>query len=180
MLKKIFFLFLCLITNSLFAASAFLYQIDLIVFTHSKPRTIDSTPVIAPPDFSNALTLLKSNNEEEMPYKLLPVHSSNLINEYNKLNKESNYQILLNYSWLQPSENDKSIIIPNLANDDWILNGTLRIKQSTYYAFDTDLILTSNKNMQFPVQYKKRLKPEIVYYLDHPYAGILIKIHQII
>lgn len=161
------------------ATSAFLYQVDLIIFTHSKNNMVTETAFVAPADFSNAIHLLKSS-DEEIPYQLLSSQNSNLISEYNKLQKNENFNLLLHYSWLQPSENNKKIIIPNIDNNNWNIQGTVKIKQHTYYALETDLILTNSQLLQFPLQYSKRLKPEVAYYLDHPYAGILIKIHQII
>lgn len=177
MIKKIFFFILGLSSLNATAATPFLYQVDLIMFSHNQSPANINTPQYVLPSHLQAQKL-EFKSEEEIPYQLLTEKSSNLLDEYLKLKKNDEYKIFFHYSWLQPVDNELPIAIDN-QNDFWDLKGNLKITQGTYYTFETDLIL-SHHNVQFPLLFKKRLKPEVVYYLDHQYSGILIKIHQII
>ena len=59
--------------------------------------------------------------------------------------------------------------------------GSLQIIQSNYYLLDTNLRFSAPNDRQAPFVFaqKQRLKSGIVYYLDHPQAGMLIKVHKI-
>lgn len=177
MVKKILIFILSLFTVDAMATTPFLYQVDIIMFSHKASPVNIQTPVYVVPPLENAKKL-GSQTDEEIPYHILSEKHSNLLDEYTKLKEKGDYNILFHLSWLQPVDNEIKIAIDK-QNSDWDLKGVLSIKQGTYYTFETDLIL-SHQNIQFPLNFKKRLRPETVYYLDHQYSGILIKIHQII
>lgn len=161
-----------------------LYQVDMIVFAH-QPRTapgVDNapTPLLAS-NTHYAIPLQNSMNSSMTPYHTLPSSSSGLRNELWALNHKLQYQVLCHYTWLQPASNLQPIALPQTNHGDWNLEGTIQIRQSNYYLLDTALLFSDKSNHQpaFIFAQKQRLKPGVVYYLDHPKAGMLIKVHQI-
>ncbi len=161
-----------------------LYQIDMIIFAHqsnASNQTDDTTLPLLTPHRQHAISLQSSDGDTITPYHLLPPSSSHLHSEYWALNHKQNYQVLAHYTWLQPSNNQQSIALPPIHSTSWNVEGTLRIRQSNYYLLDTDLLFSAPGGRQtaFMFSHKQRLKPGTVYYLDHPQAGMLIKVQQI-
>ena len=160
------------------------YQIDLILFTHpqnaSKNNELDlNSPLI--PVNQKAIPLTRSTGKTINSYNLLPPSQSGLKNEYYLLSHKSRYQVLGHYSWRQPANNQSTVALPELHHNGWIVQGTLRVRQSNYYLLDTDLHLAPSNNPQssFTIAQKQRLKGSEVYYLDHPQVGMLIKVHKL-
>ncbi len=160
-----------------------LYQVDMIVFAHkqvSKNDSSNTTPVLVS-DMRQAIELKNTASSALTPYHTLPASSSQLSSEYWALTRKSNYQILAHYSWLQPANNQRPIAFSATNRNGWNLEGTVRVRRSNYYLLDTDLVFsTPGQNpTTFSFAQKQRLKPGTVYYLDHPQAGVLIKVHQV-
>ena len=161
-----------------------LYQVDMIVFTHLQtPASVvdrSSGPLIAP-NTRHAIQLANEVSSAMTPYHALPASLSHLRDEYWALNRKPQYQILFRYTWLQPSNNQQAIALSEVNSGGWNVEGTLSIRQSNYYLLDTALLFSAPNSTQtsFIFSQKQRLKPGVVYYLDHPQAGMLIKIHQI-
>ena len=161
-----------------------LYQIDLIVFSHQ----LDSSLV---PELSlhstlssassQAIPLQTEANKNLTPYHLLPPSFSQLREEYWALHRKSQYRILMNYSWLQPLNNQSSIALPKINREGWQVEGNIRIKLANYYLFDTELLFSGPGDNHHPFVFaqKLRLKGGDIYYLDHPQVGMLIKIHKL-
>lgn len=164
------------------APQSALYQVDMIVFTHSAAQT-DSTGVTPPlaPDMHQAIPLQNTISSALTPYHTLPASSSQLSSEYWALNRKTNYQVLAHYTWLQPANNQRAIALSAGNRNGWNVEGTLRVRRSNYYLLDTELLFSTPGNDQaaFLFSQKQRLKPGTVYYLDHAQAGMLIKVHQI-
>lgn len=175
-------LYLMLVSCISFAASKF-YQIDMIVFTHQQTSVQQSENISTPllmPNAQQAITLQSTQSNPIAPYHLLPSSSSQLSREYGALNRKPDYHVLFHYTWLQPSNNQRAIVLPSIQRNGWEIGGTLRVRQSNYYLLDTDLYFTAaNNKTAFLFSQKQRLKPGTTYYLDHPQAGMLIKVHQI-
>lgn len=160
------------------------YQVDLIIFIHQQASTL-------PAELSLSATLSSANNhaipiqtetsKKLTPYHLLPFYSSQLREEYWALHRKMEYQMLLNYSWLQPLNNQRAITLPKINRHGWQLEGSIRIQRSNYYLLTTELLFSPPQNNQSPFVFaqKQRLKGGDTYYFDHPQAGILIKIHQL-
>ncbi len=159
-----------------------LYQVDMIVFTHQQ-TAVQSSAVTLPmaQNTQNAIPLNSDISSLMTPYHLLSAHSSQLNNDYWALNRRAEYQVLAHYTWLQPGNSQRAIALPPTNHRGWHIEGTLRIRQSNYYLLDTDLLFSTPNGSQtaFMFSQKQRLKPKTVYYLDHPQAGMLIKVHQI-
>lgn len=161
-----------------------LYQVDMIIFTHQSSASNQAGESLLPsltPHLQHAISLQSTDSEAITPYHLMPPASSHLRNEYWALNHKPNYQVLAHYTWLQPTNNQRAIALPPIHGDGWHVEGTLRIRQSNYYLLDTDLLFSPSGNHQtaFMFTHKQRLKPGAVYYLDHPQAGMLIKVQQV-
>lgn len=160
-----------------------LFQVDMIVFTHLQasliPTANDSAPLLAP-DTSHAILLQNNRTDKKTPYHILPASQSQLRDEYWALNHKPQYQVLMHYTWLQPNNSQRPIALSQTIGG-WNIEGTLLIKQSNYYSLDTTLLFSApdSKQTAFLFSQKQRLKPEVIYYLDHPQAGMLIKVHQI-
>ncbi|WP_298623462.1 CsiV family protein [uncultured Legionella sp.] len=160
------------------------YQIDVIFFAHpqaaSATNELDlNSPLI--PVNSKGITLKSSTGKSSNSYELLPASQSGLSNEYYLLSRKSHYQVLGHYSWRQPANNQSQVTLPTLNNKGWIVQGSLRVRKSNYYLLDTDLQASpaSNPQSSFAIVQKQRLKGSEVYYLDHPQAGMIIKIHSV-
>lgn len=161
-----------------------LYQIDMIVFTHhptSPQQTEQSLTPLMPPATQHAISLKDKNSDVRAPYHMLPSSASQLNQEYWALTHQSDYQVLAHYTWLQPSDNQRAVTIPAVHRNGWNMEGTLRIRESNYYLLDTELLFStaSHTEKAFLFSQKQRLKPGAVYYLDHPQAGMLIKVHLV-
>lgn len=161
------------------------YQIDLIVFTHTqnsndKPE-VSLPPFLTPNKTNQAIPLRYNPEDKASAYQLLSSSASHLRKEYWALKHRSQYQVLGHYSWMQPINNKRPVALPPIHQDDWNVEGTLRIRQNQYYLLDTEFIFKTDDKHQAPFLFsqKQRLKEDVVYYLDHPKAGMLIKIHKV-
>lgn len=185
MLRALTFTSLLLASTLLLAKTkTSLYQIDIIAFAHLKAYLNTDknalVPVVAP-ETAHAIPLLTTVDKKMTPYHLLPTSASHLRDEYWALSRKPQYQIIFHYSWLQPGNNTRPVALTKLNTDGWNVEGTLKIEHSNFYLLDTELFFSvpNSPHSSFLFSQKQRLKPEIVYYLDHPQAGILIKIHSI-
>ncbi|MBA2651632.1 MAG: hypothetical protein H0U73_05125 [Tatlockia sp.] len=163
--------------------AASFYQIDLIVFTHqqasiAKELSLKSTLTAGK---ITPIPLLTEASKNLTPYHLLPSSSSQLREEYWALHRKPQFQVLLHYTWLQPLNSQSAISIPKIEHKGFELEGTLRIQRSNYYLLDSELLIATPDSNQTPFVFtqKQRLKGGSIYYLDHPLAGMLIKIHQL-
>lgn len=157
------------------------YQIDLILFAHPKgadknTKLVMDSPLI--PISNNAISLKTGSTNS---YGLLAASQSELRDEYYQLSRKSHFQVLAHYSWRQPSTNQSKVALPITNHNGWLMQGTVRVRQSNYYLFDADIQLSPPNNPQssFTVLQKQRLKGSVVYFLDHPQVGMLVKIHKI-
>jgi len=184
MLKLLIFIAMLCLSNGLQAAEASsFYQIDLIVFTHeqgtiAKELSLNSTLASK----NNAIPLQTEVSKTLSPYHLLPASSSQLREEYWALHRKPQFQVLLNYTWLQPLNSKSVIALPRIQRNGWVIEGTLGIQRSNYYLFSSELLIAApdNKENPFVLRQKLRLKGGDIYYFDHPQAGMLLKVHQLV
>ena len=157
------------------------YQVDLIIFAYPQSSDRDNNPAITSPllPIAKNAIILKSNSTQS--YSLLPGSKSSLKDQYYLLNHKSTYRILAHYSWIQPSNNKSRIALPNVNLNGWQMQGTVCVRQSSYYHFDAHLQLSPPNHPEsfFNVTQNQRLKGDEVYFLDHPQIGMLVKIHQL-
>ncbi len=177
-LRIIILVYLCILSSPGLAESAKRYQVDIIIFAHQ----------LSSLDLAEKIAAVVPNAQQAIPlkmggsgfYHMLPTSTSSLQSAFWSLSRRPDYQMIAHYSWLQPSNNQRAVMIDAQSNNGWRTAGTLRIRQSNYYLFDAQLLFTlPGQKSTFLLTQKQRLKPGTVYYLDHPRAGILIKVHQV-
>ncbi|CEG57348.1 CsiV family protein [Legionella fallonii] len=156
------------------------YQVDLIIFAYpqsgDKSNSLAMTSPLLP--ISQNAIALRSNSRKA--YGLLANSKSSLQDQYYLLSRKSNYKVLGHYSWIQPAANQSSVALPKLSHNGWQMQGTLRVRQNSYYLFDARLQLSppNHPESYFTVTQDQRLKGGVVYFLDHPQVGMLVKIHK--
>ncbi|MBA3536687.1 MAG: hypothetical protein H0T84_08780 [Tatlockia sp.] len=184
MFKTTFFIVLFFFAHLVKAteASSF-YQIDLIVFTYQQASLLKDLSLSSTLSSSNANTipLQTEVSKNRSPYHLLPSSSSQLREEYWALHRKPQYQVLLHYTWLQPMNNQHAIALPKIQHEGWEIEGTLRVQRSNYYLLDSELLISApgNKDNPYVLTQRQRSKGGNIYYLDHPQAGMIIKVHQL-
>ena len=172
--------FTCLLLLScLCQASQPMYQVDMIVFARPGAQQANTVTTPLAPDTQHAIPLQYNDSGAQGAYHLLPASLSQLSGEYWALNHKTNYQVLAHYTWRQPANNQRAVALSANGRYGWNVEGTLRIRRSNYYLLDTELLFSDNNQTAFLFSQKQRLKPGTVYYLDHPQAGMLIKVHQV-
>lgn len=152
-------------------------QVDLILFSQQSVQQEQSifTQTTGKPQIKIKEHISKQNT----PFHLLPTSASQLNNEYWELKRKPQYQVLANYSWHQPKNNNKVIEIPPATKNGWTVEGVISLTPGNYYQLKTDLLFSSPTVPPFKLVQQQRIKAGKVYYLDHPQAGALIKIHQV-
>lgn len=156
------------------------YQIDLIVFAQQQAplpselslhSTLSSNP-------AKGIALKTEVSKTISAYHLLPSSSSHLQEEYWALHRK--HQVLLHYSWLQPLNNQKTLVLPKIQRNGWEIEGTLGLQRSNYYLLNSELLVSApGSQSPFVLSHRQRLKGGDIYYFDHPQAGMLIKVHQL-
>ncbi len=159
-----------------------IYQVDLILF--AQPQNTDEfqdlqIPLL--PVDKKAFFLDRSTQKTDKLYTLLPPSQSNLRDQYYLLNRKSQYSVLAQYSWRQKAKEEKNIALHKMNNKGWLMQGVLQVKKGNAYSFHTDLQFSppSNPSAAFTVVQNQRLDEEVIYYLDHPYIGMIVKIHPV-
>ena len=165
-LQRLIALFLIVLTST-GRAAAFL-QVDVIVFTHAEAASsLMLAPITLP---QRTLTLAPSARyKENAVYQSLPSSLMGLRNEYWALHRKPQYRVLWHESWRQPIHKARPIHISTPEVD-----GFLHINYRGYYVMTTQLYF-NNAHVRFEKQ--QRIKPNTVYYVDHPNVGLLIHIH---
>lgn len=153
------------------------YQIDMIIFMHENAMTSPGELPLLPN--KAAISLKKNSGTGSPPYTLLPAKFSHLQKEYYALRRKPEYRVLMHYSWLQPAGKEQRIQLPENLQDQWKVEGSMAIKQSNYYLLNSKLVFSAvNNASQFVFEKNERLNANTIYYLDHPQAGMIIKIHK--
>ncbi|KTC65601.1 Protein of uncharacterised function (DUF2803) (plasmid) [Legionella adelaidensis] len=178
-MKYVFsFLALVLFSYSVIAQQkSSLVQVDLIIFSQNTLQEEHS--LFLQKTMKPDVTIKDSVGKDKKPYHLLPVSASQLNNEYWQLKRKPQFQVLANYSWLQPKNSQKKIAFPLAAKNGWEVEGTLNLKPGNYILLSTEALFTPPHAATFKFTQQQRIKLGKVYYLDHPQAGMLIKIHQV-
>ncbi len=188
MLKKIkiktpfFGLLFMLAATSCLAEPQELYQVDVIAFMHQNDPAVTETLSENPLMISDPKARkLSQEGDPASPYVLRNRSLSGLNREYYLLKKQQQYLPLFYYSWLQPKNSRQTVKLPLTENEDWEIEGSLRINYVSYYTLDAELYFHPRKSAEqaFVVKQQQRLKDDDIYYLDHPRAGLLVKIHKL-
>lgn len=161
------------------AEATALYQVDLLVFTHQLASTSEATLAgNLALQTHQAIRLDTEVSSAQTPYHLLPPASSHLRQELGALKRKAQYQVLFHYSWLQPFNSQRPIRLPIINSQGWQVEGTVGIRRANYYLLDANLVFSTPNSSEegFAFSQKQRLKGGMIYYLDHPKAGLLIKV----
>lgn len=182
MFKKIVLAAMMLLAN-LAQAKGASYQIDLIVFAYQSPTAAPESSLKATlaSGSKNTIPLQTEVSKALTPYHLLPPSSSQLREEYWALHRKQQYRVLLHYSWLQPLNSQQAVMIPKIQRDGWEIEGRIRVQLSNYYDLHSELLIASPgaRETPFVLVQEQRLKGGEIYYLDHPQAGMIIKMHPL-
>lgn len=176
---RFFSLFCLFIFSSVSNAYASYYQIDMVAFRHAYTEKDQVEQAIQGFTYDISATPLTENSSHNRAYQLLSNRSSPLQYAWSRLNQHSQYQPLFHYTWLQPSNSQRSVLLPHEALNGWTVEGSVRIRQSNYYLLDTSLLFKAPNQSSFAFTQKQRLKPGVTYYLDHPQAGMLVRVQKI-
>ena len=173
---------LCCITSVTFAAKERNYDVQVLIFSHITPDTLQlqQWPAVSP--------------EQNTQIIKAPAPATDLQSEKNALLKNPNYQILLDASWPETWSSDQSTITIPIASMDGKLNGWMEITLGHYFDVHANLLLTvptatlqqlstngyfskwSQPNFTFQLLQKRRMRSNELNYLEHPLMGMLIKI----
>ena len=179
------FTLMCLFTNTILAAPVRRYDVQVLIFSHITPQTIQSQqwPVVSP---NNQII---STAETAHP-------AFDLKREKKALQRNPVYKILLDAHWQKTwrGENE-SITIPLIGgNHQSQLQGTMTITLGHYFDVDTKLMLTeptpllqqlasngffnhwNQPYFNFQLSENRRMRSNELNYLNHPLMGVLIKI----
>ena len=183
MTRSITLLWLLLFPLITMAENGDLYQVDLLIFANTNAKSAQIENLTAPLVITNHKSVTEiatSSDSATNAYKLLKNSASHLQKEKQLLLNSADYQLLFQYSWLQPLDGTKTISLPQQMNNGWDSSGFVRVVyRNHYYQLDTDINLTPPDSKMFILAQNKRLKDGTLYYLDHPTAGILVKISKV-
>lgn len=188
MFKRLLLISIICFTNDCLAKEPDpVYQIDIILFTHqTSPENKEENSVLPLIEANPANKTIQLNrhqgDENRSLYHLLPASASALRKELWALKHDAHYQVIGHYTWLQSKHHEQPVSLPAINDQNWQVTGSMSIKQNTYYQLNTEFIVSNHQSHQSPFlfSHRLRLKNNIVYYLDHPQAGMLIKIHQVV
>lgn len=152
------------------------YQIDMIVFTHQASSQQPDDNIFFPSS-TETMSLKKASKGN---YTQLPIKASQLQNAYYALRRKPEYTVIAHYSWSTAANQPLKIVLAETVQANWKLGGTLGIKHNQYFQLDAKLVLSrTDQASQFLFEKIERLNANTTYYLDHPQAGMIIKIHQL-
>jgi len=176
--------FFCITSSAALTLPARMYDVQVVIFSHITPTTLQlqQWPVVSPN------VSAQSTPPSGIAY--------NLQREKNILQKNPQYQILMNANWKESWVGDQSTVtIPiNIDKNNQSLNGVMTITLGHYFDVHTNLSLTEptallqkmainnyfsqwNKpNFTFQLLQNRRMRSNELNYIEHPLMGMLIKI----
>lgn len=167
-------LLLFLMPSAILAAKTPLIQVDVVLFLHQ------SELLSADQNISNAAySGIPLDSSAQQTYHRLPRLQSGLGREYYALSKRPEFQILGQFSWTQPARPNRPVLLQDPGLNGWQINGNLSVQQNQYFSLNSQFDFNLADKAQIHMQQNQRLKPDTVYYLDHPQAGMLIRIHPL-
>jgi hypothetical protein len=111
--------------------------------------------------------------------------ATTLDDSYAALSKDRTYKPILHVAWIQPIVGEVGLSAPtHIQGAGGKLNGYIQMQQGQGLQMTVDLELTANQEEQHlagkPAVYrlneKRSIKPNEIYYLDHPKFGVIAKI----
>lgn len=193
MLKRLVISLLLILSTSLYANGK-RYQLELLVFSHITPKTLQSEqwPII--PAYDNPI----SDEDNTPAFSTVPTDDFILTDEARRLSKQPNYQILYHGAWIvfaDTLDNAQTLYIKNNVSDlgGSELNGSLKISLNRYFNIHLQLYLNENTDslrniadnpafehapntFHFILNQSRRMRSRELNYIAQPVFGALIKI----
>lgn len=191
--KLFIFILIIVLSRAVLGKNNSTVQIDLIVFAHhyhklapqlfanndQKNITSGYNTIVSTSNNWQGIKLHQYSQGDTIHKHNLLVDASRLQSNYLKLKHAAQFRVLLHYSWLQPIDNQQAVILPTVVQNDWKLESLIKVRKMNYYFVEINLLFSSfNNQTTLPLIFSQRVKSEHIYYLDHPYLGILITIAQ--
>lgn len=149
------------------------YQIEVIIFSQAMPNTEVFDQTVSQINWPSDLTELSAYKKPE---------NTTLDDSYAALSKDSTYRPILHVAWVQPIEEaglSAPVHIQSVKNR---LNGYIQMQHVQGLQMTVDLEFTSNvgdnsgESLVYRLTEKRPIKPNEVYYLDHPKFGVIVKV----
>lgn len=179
------FIWVYLFTSTALAAPERRYDIQMLVFSHITPQTLESQqwPAVSAPDTM-------------MPVSETTHPANDLEHEKKILQRNPAYKILLDAHWQETWHGENgSITIPLVGgNNQSHVQGAMTITLGHYFDVDTKLTLEEPTTVlqklatngffthwnqpyfNFQLSENRRMRSNELNYLNHPLMGVLIKI----
>ena len=149
------------------------YQIELIVFLQAMPNTEVFDQTESSINWPTTLTELSAYKKAD---------NMTLNDSFSALSKDSAYRPILHVAWIQPAGEGNLSAPVHIQSADGKLNGYLQIQREQSLHMVVDLEYASNQSdnsgntIIYRLNEKRPIKPNEVYYLDHPKFGVIAKI----
>lgn len=161
------------IFSSLALAEGDAYQIEVIIFSQAMPNTevFDQTAsqITLPSDLTELSAYKKPEN-------------TTLDDSFAALSRDSTYRPISHIAWIQPVGDTGQSAPVHIQNTQGRLNGYIQMQQGQGLQLTVDLELTSNagdnsgESLVYRLNERRPIKPNEVYYLDHPKFGAIVKV----
>ncbi len=193
------------------------YQVELIVFARVNVQSTWPTPVRPPPDYSAARQLdlggemepamVPITHSSHRDWQLLPETDWMLKPESDRLQRRSDFELLIHLSWIQPAASRQqpqpvrlrlpereTTLLPELellrggtTQHTIPLDGTASLHRGQYLHLAVDLFYCRPRTHPplrtqpdcWRLQQSYRVRPGRLYYYDHRQFGVLAQIREI-
>ncbi|MCK9395549.1 MAG: peptidoglycan binding protein CsiV [Methylobacter sp.] len=149
------------------------YRIELIAFSQAMPNTEVFEQAASQIKWPSALTELAAYKKPD---------NTTLDDSYAALSKDPAYRPILHIAWIQPVGEGGLSAPVHIQGADGKLNGYLQVQHEQGLQMTVDFELASDlggdsgKALIYRLNEKRFIKPNELYYLDHPKFGIVVKI----
>lgn len=159
--------------SSLALAEGDAYQIEVIIFSQAMPNTEEFDQTVSQITLPSGLTELSAYKKPE---------NTTLDESYAALSRDSTYQPLSHIAWIQPLGDTGQSAPVHIESMNSRLNGYIQVQRGQGLQITVDLELTSNtgdnsgESLVYRLNERRPIKPNEVYYLDHPKFGAIVKV----
>lgn len=171
------------------------YTVEVITFTRAKSSQIQENWLnsLHKPGHSFLKTSASDINQSDMQIKPVPESQWQLSRHAYSLGKDRGIRVRSHQAWRQPGLPKNASPWIELQSNSSRLTGKVRISLSRYLHAEVDIRLlnpdwnpddsSDSQNQPEPAkniyfQASRKLKLDKIHYIDHPLAGVLIKIER--
>lgn len=188
--------FLLLLTTSVFAEDKKTYDIQVLIYAHITPDTLqaEAWPFLTADDLKS----FHDQTTQHLP-KMLSGPANHLQHEKKILEKEADYQILVDRSYRESfiADNQSFSFPIKGQNNQTTIHGLMTITLSHYFDVNMNLLLSEpttllqkidpthyfanlkTPSFTFKFFQNRRMKSDELNFLEHPLMGVLIKIVKV-